>query len=149
MKSFPILLFVFISVQLFSQEHLNLKKGYAAEGYDVVAYFSNTAIEGDKAFEAIYKDVKYKFSSQKNLTEFNTNPEMYVPQYGGFCAYAIAEKGDKVGINPKAFQIMDNKLYLFYNAWGINTLDKWNEKGAGTLQEKADVNWKTIVKKKS
>jgi hypothetical protein len=44
---------------------------------------------------------------------------------------------------------MDNKLYLFYNAWGINTLDKWNEKGAGTLQEKADVNWKTIVKKKS
>ena len=147
MKSFVTLLIVLISGHLLSQEHVNLKKGYAAEGYDVVAYFSNKAIEGEKAFSTVYKGVKYKFSSQENLLEFKKNPKMYVPQYGGFCAYALAEKAEEVGVNPRAFQIIDNKLYLFYNAWGVNTLEKWNEEGPEVLQKKADMNWKNIVKK--
>ena len=147
MKTFTTFLLLLISINLLSQEHVNLKKGYAAEGYDVVAYFSNEAIEGKKEFQTVYQGVKYKFSSQENLSEFNNNPTMYVPQYGGFCAYAIAEKGEEVGINPKTFQIIDNKLYLFYNAWGINTLEKWNEKGVDALQKKADENWESIMKK--
>ena len=147
MKTFATFLLLLISVNLLSQEHVNLKKGYAAEGYDVVAYFSNEAIDGNKEFQTVYKGIKYKFSSQENLSEFNKNPKMYVPQYGGFCAYAIAEKGEKVSVNPRAFQIIDNKLYLFYNAWGVNTLEKWNEEGTDALQRKADDNWKSIVKK--
>jgi YHS domain-containing protein len=147
MKTFATFLLLLISVNLLSQEHVNLKKGYAAEGYDVVAYFSNEAIEGNKEFQAVYHGIKYKFSSQENLSEFNKNPKMYVPQYGGFCAYAIAEKGEEVSVNPKTFQIIDDKLYLFYNAWGVNTLEKWNEEGAEVLQKKADDNWKNIVKK--
>ena len=147
MKTFTTFLLLLISVNLLSQEHVNLKKGYAAEGYDVVAYFSNEAIEGDKEFQVVYQGIKYKFSSQENLSKFNSNSKMYVPQYGGFCAYAVAEKGEKVSVNPKAFQIIDNKLYLFYNAWGVNTLEKWNEEGAEVLQRKADENWKSIVKK--
>ncbi|MFT5437414.1 MAG: YHS domain-containing protein [Ulvibacter sp.] len=147
MKTFSTFLLFLISINLLSQEHVNLKKGYAAEGYDVVAYFSNEAIEGNKEFQAVYQGIKYKFSSQENLSEFNKNSKMYVPQYGGFCAYAVAEKGEKVSVNPKAFQIIDDKLYLFYNAWGVNTLEKWNEEGADDLQIKADVNWNSIVKK--
>ncbi|MFT4669744.1 MAG: YHS domain-containing protein [Flavobacteriaceae bacterium] len=147
MKTFSTFLLFLISINLLSQEHVNLKKGYAAEGYDVVAYFSNEAIEGNKEFQAVYQGIKYKFSSQGNLSEFNKNSKMYVPQYGGFCAYAVAEKGEKVSVNPKAFQIIDDKLYLFYNAWGVNTLEKWNEEGADDLQIKADVNWNSIVKK--
>jgi YHS domain-containing protein len=139
----------FISSLLFAQDHANLKKGYAAEGYDVVAYFANEAKEGDKIYSTEFNGVKYKFSTSKNLSTFKENPEMYVPQYGGYCAYAVAEKGDKVGVNPKTFQIIDDKLYLFYNSWGINTLEKWNEEGAEALQKKADVNWKNIVKKGS
>ena len=146
MKTFATFLLLLISVNLLSQEHVNLKKGYAAEGYDVVAYFSNEAIEGDKKFQTIYKGIKYKFSSEENLSAFNNNSKMYVPQYGGFCAYAIAVKGEKVSVNPKTFEIIDNKLYLFYNAWGVNTLEKWNEEGVDVLQKKADDNWKNIVK---
>ena len=100
-------------------------------------------------FSTTYKGVKYKFSTRENLSTFTQDPELYVPQYGGFCAYAVAEKGEKVGVNPKTFQIIDNKLYLFYNSWGVNTMDKWNEQGAETLKEKADANWKNIVKKGS
>lgn len=122
----------------------NLKKGYVAEGYDVVAYFSNTAIAGKKEFTTTYDNVKYKFSSQKNLDTFLSAPQKYIPQYGGYCAYAIAIDGKKVGIDPKTFEIRDGKLYLFYNSWGVNTLKKWQKENAKALQEKADKNWKTI-----
>lgn len=140
-----ILFIALISSTITAQEHVNLKSGYAAGGYDVVAYFDDQALKGDKKFTTTYEGVSYKFSSQKNLDAFTGNPEKYVPQYGGYCAYAVAVKGEKVGINPKTFQIKDNKLFLFYNSWGVNTLDKWNEEGASDLQQKADANWSNIV----
>jgi YHS domain-containing protein len=145
MKLIASMLFLFFSSQLIAQEPANLKKGFAAEGYDVVAYFSNEAIEGDKAFSTEHKGVKYKFSSAQNLETFKNNPSFYVPQYGGYCAYAIGVKGELIGVNPKTFQLIDDKLYLFYNSWGVNTLEKWNEEGAAALKEKADFHWKNIV----
>ena len=48
----------------------NKKKGYVANGYDVVAYFNNEAIEGNKKNTLEYDKVKYKFSSEKNLENF-------------------------------------------------------------------------------
>lgn len=149
MKLVVAIAFLFFGAVVFSQGSVNLKKGYAAEGFDVVSYFGNEAEEGNKLFSTTYKGVKYKFSTRENLLIFKQDPEMYVPQYGGFCAYAVAEKGEKVSVNPKTFQIIDNKLYLFYNSWGVNTLEKWNEQGAEALKEKADANWKNIVKKGS
>lgn len=126
----------------------NLKKGYIANGYDVVAYFNNESLEGDKKFTSKHDGVHYKFSSEKNLNLFIENPEKYVPQYGGYCAYAIAKKGDKVSINPKTFKIKDGKLYLFYNAWGTNTLELWQIENEDILQKKADEQWKKIKLKK-
>ena len=147
MRLIASVLFLFFSSQLIGQEPANLKKGYAAEGYDVVDYFSNEAIEGNKIFSTIYKGVKYKFSSARNLETFKENPSFYIPQYGGYCAYAVGEKAELIGVNPKTYQIIDDKLYLFYNSWGVNTLDKWNEEGAAALKEKADLHWNNIVVK--
>ena len=130
---------------MMSQDHVNLKSGFAAEGYDVVAYFDNQTLKGNKKIVAEHDGVSYKFANEGNKEKFLSNPEMYVPQYGGYCAYAIAVKGEKVGVNPKTYLIKDDKLYLFYNSWGVNTLDKWNEEGASELQKKADANWNTIV----
>ena len=126
----------------------NLKKGFIANGYDVVSYFNYKAIEGDKQFTTLFEGVRYKFYSEKNMKIFNKNPKKYIPQYGGYCAYAIGNKNDKVSINPKTFQIKDNKLYLFYNAWGINTLNLWKKENEDALKEKADKNWETIKFKK-
>jgi len=142
-------LVVALSTSVFAQDHTNLKKGYGAEGYDVVAYFSNSAVKGDKKFMTTYEGVNYKFVSAENLEAFTKNQEKYIPQYGGYCAYAVAVKGEKVSVDPKTFEIRDNKLYLFYNSWGVNTLEKWTEEGAQKLQQKADANWRNIVKKKS
>ena len=103
----------------------NIQKGYVAEGYDVVSYFENEAVEGKKEFKTTYDNATYKFSSEDNLNTFLNNPKKYIPQYGGYCAYAIAEKSKKVKIDPETFEIRDGKLYLFYNSWGTNTLKLW------------------------
>ena len=141
------ILVFFVSLSFFAQENTNVQKGYAAEGYDVVAYFNNTATKGDKKFTATHNDVKYKFSNAENLKAFTKNPEKFIPQYGGYCAYAIAVKGEKVKINPKTFEIRDGKLYLFYNAWGTNTLELWQKENPEMLKDKADKNWEKSINK--
>lgn len=140
------LILVFITNYTFSQQlDYNTKKGFAVHGYDVVAYFDNEAVEGSKKYTTQHDGVGYKFSSQEHLDTFKTAPEKFIPQYGGYCAYAIAEKSKKVKINPKSFEIKDGKLYLFYNAWGTNTLELWQEKNAEEdLKTKADKNWELI-----
>ena len=125
----------------------NTKKGYAAEGYDVVAYFDNKAQEGLKEFSTEHDGVKYKFSSQANLDKFEGNPSKYTPQYGGYCAYAVAVSGKKVSVNPETFEIRDGKLFLFYNAGKTNTLELWLKEAPEQLKVKADKNWKKIGNK--
>lgn len=142
------LLILLISFSAFGQHNnYNLKKGFVAEGYDVVSYFNNKAEKGDKTYVTTYDGVKFKFSTKKHLEKFKKSPEKYVPAYGGYCAYAIGAKADKVSIDPKTFEIRDGKLYLFYNAWGTNTLELWQEEGAEQLKAKADINWKKIIGK--
>ena len=148
MKSLIILFTITITSLSAQTIDYNLKKGFVANGYDVVAYFNNEALEGDKKFTISLDGIKYKFSSEENLKTFNKNPKKYIPQYGGYCAYAIAIKGEKVSINPKTFQIIDGKLYLFYNAWGTNTLALQKDKNENILKEKADINWENIKFKK-
>ncbi|MBU3011188.1 hypothetical protein KO506_07220 [Polaribacter vadi] len=143
MKPIITILFLTISISIFSQEY-NLKKGYVAEGYDVVAYFSNKAVEGDKKFTTEFDDVKFKFSSKENLEIFKKNPKKYVPAYGGYCAYAVGVKSSRVSVDPETFEIRDKKLYLFYNSWGTNTLELWKDEGADDLKKKADANWQKI-----
>jgi len=141
-----LLLFLLISTSFVSAQQIdyNLKKGFVAEGYDVVEYFNNKALEGNKKFTTKYDGVNYKFVSKENLDTFTSDPKKYIPQYGGYCAYAVAVKGKKVGIDPKTFEIRDGKLYLFYNAWGTNTLELWLKENAKELQQKADKKWENI-----
>jgi len=148
MKTLSLLFVLFIGFAATAQQmDYNLKKGYVAEGYDVTEYFNNNALEGDKAFTATHDGVKFMFASQENLDKFTASPEKFIPQYGGYCAYAVADKGKKVGIDPNTFEIRDGKLYLFYNKWGVNTLDKWVEEGPEKLKEQADAAWAEVYKK--
>ncbi|MDO1501794.1 YHS domain-containing (seleno)protein [Winogradskyella maritima] len=145
MKYLLLITFSIFSLNLIGQSiDYNLKKGYVAEGYDVVSYFENKAVEGKKEFSLTHDGVKFKFSSKTNLEAFKQNPEQYIPQYGGYCAYAVAVKSKKVGIDPETFEIRDGKLYLFYNSWGNNTLETWRENNVKGLQKKADKNWEAI-----
>jgi YHS domain-containing protein len=142
-----IYIFLFGIVSAQAQTDYNTKRGFIAEGYDVVSYFENKAEEGSKAFATTYKGVKFKFTTKAHLETFIANPEQYIPEYGGYCAYAVAENGKKVSIDAETFEIRDGKLYLFYNSWGINTLESWLKKEPKLLVAKANANWQLIENK--
>ncbi len=141
-----LILILLTSVTVFAQKkNQNTKKGFLAEGYDVVSYFDNKAEKGDKKFTTEIEGIKFKFTSKENLVKFKENPKKYIPQYGGYCAYAIGANGSKVSIDPKTFEIREGKLYLFYNSWGTNTLELWKKEGAEKLKIQADKNWRNII----
>lgn len=126
------------------KKNFNVKKTIAIEGYDPVSYFDNKPKEGKSEFQFNHKGIVYQFANPANLNRFKTAPEKYEPAYGGWCAYAMGETGEKVKIDPETFKILDGKLYLFYNFWGNNTLTDWN-KNEKSLKTKGDQNWKKFV----
>ncbi|MDX2305839.1 MAG: YHS domain-containing (seleno)protein [Microscillaceae bacterium] len=131
--------------QTVQQKQYNLSNNLAVQGYDVVSYFKNSPVKGVKTYETVYQGIVYRFANADNLKTFKANPAKYEPQYGGWCAYAMGKDGSKVDINPKTYKIHNGKLYLFYNAWGTNTLNYWNDDEAN-LQKKADLSWSKLIK---
>ena len=135
--------------------HLNVdKNGLALAGYDPVAYFpegGSKAAKGSKKITATHRGVTYRFANEKNKKAFVSDPERFEPQYGGWCAWALADgKGSKVDPSPKYFTVENGKLYLFYKGLiGGNTRKSWNKGGgAPKLAPLADANWKRITEPK-
>ena len=126
------------------RKNFNIKKNIALEGYDPVSYFDNKPLEGKKDFQFTYKGVTYQFVNTTNLTKFKSSPEKFEPAYGGWCAYAMGETGEKVKIDPETFKVVEGKVFVFYNFWGNNTLTDWN-KNEKNLKTQGDQNWKKII----
>lgn len=125
----------------FQESNWNItKKCIAIDGYDVVSYFASEVKKGVSDFKITYEGAVFYFSSESNLKIFEANPEKFIPQYGGYCACAMADSGDKVEVNPKTYKVTNGKLYLFYNSFGNNTLLPW-QKDEVDLCKKADENW--------
>jgi YHS domain-containing protein len=151
---FSIIVSLLVSSHLFSQEDISIRKqcyntnkNLAIQGYDPVAYFINKkAVKGNLSFKYTYEGIEYLFSSAINLDLFKKNPKSFEPAYGGWCAYAMGNTGEKVEIDPSTFKIVNGKLYLFYNMFFNNTLKDWN-KDQDNLKAKADKNWLSIYKK--
>jgi YHS domain-containing protein len=116
------------------------KNGVAISGFDAVSYFSTKPQKGKSTFNVAYNSATYYFCNAENKAKFEANPAKYAPIYGGWCAYAMGETGEKVEVDPMTFKIIDGKVYLFYNAFFNNTLKTWN-KNEADLKKKADVNW--------
>lgn len=127
------------------QRNTNLTKNVAIEGYDPVSYFKGKPVKGENGIAYIYDGIMYHFANAANLETFKQNPAGYEPQYGGWCAYAMGAKGEKVEVDPETYKIASGKLYLFYNKYLTNTLKSWNKDEAG-LKTKADANWQRINK---
>lgn len=91
-------------------------------GHDTVAYFSEgKPVLGKAEYTAVHQGAIYRFSSAANRDTFRADPGRYAPQYGGFCAYGLTF-GKKFGVDGKAFEIVDGKLYVnknqdVYKAW--------------------------------
>jgi len=66
-----------------------------------------------------------------------------MPKYSGRCAYAMSRE-DELSVNPEAYLIQNDCLYLFYKTRFTNTLTKW-EKTPKFFQKKADINWNQLT----
>lgn len=127
-------------------QEFNLNEdGVMINGYDLVSYFIGTPERGRSTIAENYQGVKYWFANEENRQIFAKNPDKFLPAYGGWCAYAMGDSGEKVKIDPETYKIVDSRLYLFYNFYFNNTLIDWN-KDEANLQKKADQNWQKIIK---
>ncbi len=136
--------FAFAQSEDARKKNFNIRKSIALGGYDPVSYFDGKPLEGEEGIKTDYKGITYLFVTPANLNKFKASPEKFEPSYGGWCAYAMGESGEKVKVDPETFKILDGKLYLFYNSWGNNTLVDWNKNEKG-LKPKADQNWKKFI----
>ncbi|MGR3809252.1 YHS domain-containing (seleno)protein [Jiulongibacter sp. NS-SX5] len=112
-------------------------KNGALDGYDPVAYFtSKKATKGGETFTSSYNGVTWKFTSNEHKSLFEANPEQYLPQYGGWCAFGWS-KGYAAKVDPEEWTILNGKLYLNYNE-GVHK--KWL-KDKENMIRKADVKY--------
>jgi YHS domain-containing protein len=119
----------------------------AIDGYDPVAYFpegGGKPKKGDKQHEYTYKGVLYRFASSAHRDLFKKAPDRYEPQYGGWCAWAMAQ-GTKTEINPKSFIVKGDKLFLFYDGFFGDTKKDWEKGSHDSLTTKADGEWQGIA----
>ena len=105
---------------------VNTADGIGVKGYDPVAYFvAGRPIAGIDLYTYQWSGVKYQFASAEDREKFKADPEQYLPQYGGYCAYAMSI--DRIAdIDPSRWAIVNNKLYLNNNylSFHLWSLDK-------------------------
>jgi YHS domain-containing protein len=136
------LLFAAIAASVAVAGSVNEVQGLAIKGFDPVAYFiDQKAVPGSAEFTHPYDGVTYRFSSAAHRDAFIANPQKYLPAYGGFCAFGTAS-GYKADIDPKAFTVVDGKLYLNYNQ---DVRSKWQQDIPGYIKT-ADEKWPTVSK---
>ncbi len=141
LRSLILVIFTLVSGAAIAGE-INDEGGVAIQGYDPVAYFTDgKPVEGDPKFTSKYKGAIFQFASAAHRDSFKANPAKYAPQFGGYCAYAAAS-GSKASVNPEAFTVVNNKLYLNYSkpvryVWSLDTQ---------TNIVKAEQNWPKISK---
>lgn len=119
------------------------------DGYDPVAYFEESQpVRGRKELATDYNGVTFHFASEAHREKFLAGPEQYLPQYGGWCAFAIAAKEAKVPANPRTFKIYRGKLHLFfddvYEGEPLNTKLLWDA-AEEEMHTQADATWPTLA----
>ncbi|MBA4284793.1 MAG: hypothetical protein C0434_04605 [Xanthomonadaceae bacterium] len=115
----------------------------AIRGYDPVAYFvDGRPVKGSAQHVLVWQGAKWQFASQAHLEAFKADPGKYAPQYGGYCAYGVAE-GHVVKIEPDQWAVIDGKLYLNYDE---SVSKKWKQDPAGYIR-KADAAFDALIKR--
>ena len=138
MKRNMLIILLFSAYNLSAQKaEVFSKEGTAIRGYDAVAYFNEAKpVKGNDAFNFIWNDTKWIFSTQQNLDSFKSDPVKFAPQYGGYCAYGVSED-HKSPTDPLAWTISNGKLYLNYN---LKVKELWNRDQQKRIED-ADKNW--------
>ena len=88
--------------------------GLAISGFDPVAYFTDAkALAGKGEFEQEVAGAVWRFRSEGNRAAFVSDPDVYMPRFGGYDPVGVA-RGVAVAGNPLLWTISGERLYLFY-----------------------------------
>ena len=113
----------------------------ALDGYCPVCYISaGKAVKGTKELSATHAGKTYYFVSQEALDAFNGDPEKFLPQYDGYCAYGMS-LGKKFESDPTVFTVVDEKLYLNKD----ESIGKLFKKDTEDHIVKADAQWEKMT----
>lgn len=113
---------------------------FAIRGYDPVAYFDGAPSAGSDDITTEWNGVEWSFATTTNRDKFLASPDAYAPQYGGYCAWAVAQ-GYTAPIDPEAWAVVDNRLYLNANR---DVQRRWQADIPGFIA-KADQNWPGVL----
>lgn len=117
-KSSMTLLLILFAPGLASSGEINTGPSgkVAIYGYDPVSYFTeNRPMQGSDDIALEWLGAKWHFANDVHKQMFSADPIRYAPQYGGHCADGIAAGWAVDNIDPNAWYMIDDKLYLFHN----------------------------------
>ncbi|MDA7965093.1 YHS domain-containing (seleno)protein [Ruegeria sp.] len=115
--------------------------GAAVSGYDAVSYFRTSGpVPGRPEIALMWKGATWRFASEENRNRFESNPRAFAPQYGGYCAYAMA-KNKLLSSDPQAWRIVDGHLYLTHS----RKIELIWQQNVGKYIRQADKNWPDIL----
>jgi YHS domain-containing protein len=115
--------------------------GIAIDGTDPVSYFAEgRPVAGSPDYETAWRGAVWRFASEANRAAFEADPEAYAPQYGGWCAWAVAD-GYTASTVPDAWKIVDGRLYLNFSR-GVQR--RWERDIPGNIA-RGDANWPGVL----
>lgn len=110
------------------------------KGHCPVAYLAiGEAAEGKAEFSSTHNEKLYHFVSAEAKQEFDSNPEKYVPAYGGKCAFGMSIEKE-FDPDPTHFKIINGRVHLFLKNDDTDALELWNQDEAKCLAS-ADRHW--------
>lgn len=135
----------------FTTQAQNLKAKYntddskiALQGYSPVSYIDlSIAQRGLKAYKSTHDGLNYYFTSAEQKAKFDKNPQKYLPEYGGYCAFGVSV-GAKFRTDPNKFVVSNGKLFLFLYDVEVDAQQLWLAGNEKELVKKADANWKKL-----
>ncbi|MEM9599610.1 MAG: YHS domain-containing (seleno)protein [Pseudomonadota bacterium] len=123
-----------------AEVYTSWRNDLAVGGFDAVSFHAGKPIEGRDTFETIYRDVVWRFNTQANMDLFLMNPEAFAPQYGGYCAWAVA-KGKLAPGKPEHWHVEDGRLYLNYSKRVKKRWDALRDE----FIDQADARWPALL----
>ncbi len=119
--------------------------GVALEGYCPVAYFAvNKPVRGRPEYASTYNDVTYHLVSADAKKVFDSDPEKYIPAFGGWCAFGMSVQ-DKFPVDPRNFKIVNGRLMVFLQNRNVDALDLWIQGDEEQLIAKAEAHWTKVA----
>ncbi len=136
--------FVLFSSTAFATDTVNVsgKSKVALSGFDTVAFFTDSkAVNGSPFISAEHGGATYFFANEEHKQLFLAKPEKYEPQFGGYCAFGVAEER-LFPVDISTWLVRDGKLYLNLNA----DVRKKFDADIDAILRKANASWPRIQK---